>query len=803
MLALIRERDFFHPFVIWLILLSWYFLFSERLFSIPQANLDSFVAEHSFWLFYQVPKEAEEVTIIAIDETSRYRLNTVWPWKRSVTAKLIRHIARFEPAVIGLDIVFSGRSEEEEDKDLISALDSHPNIALAYALRGDDHKEPAKDLIHRTPSIGFVNKPGRGSLVEKTRTFYSHDGKDPLFSFEVEIFLSYLGIDKRRIKVDDRGIVLEDRLLIPSPDGVAHLNYLVHPSGFRTIPASSILEEKVGPEDIRGKIVLVGITDPLVHDEHLTPLGLWPGVTIIGNSLVMLLSKGFLRTASPSQNLLVAFALGVLVLFINRRFRVLRNSILTLGIFIPGYFFVLYLRSRHIHFAYLLILFSGASAYLVPNLYRYLNLLYLSARLKNLAVKDPLTGFYSARYFLLELNEKLRSREIFSFAALRIVNYSRLSLKLDFEQTKHLAELLAGRLKSEAGKSFSRFTLSRLSGDTLAIAIEDPSREKVESFVAQLVHKAAGLDWDLDEKGMEFSLQACLIHKSRALAATSDDLLCQMESAFAGVKEGRIIVEDLGKGLGDKNKTRSKDMLDFIAYDWEERSKDLENSLKALLEANKKLDHMNWGTLNALARAIDAKSEWTAGHSERVTELSLAIGRVLGLSREELDNIHRAALLHDVGKIGLPPALLDKPSALSEEEYSLIREHPGIGERILEPIEAYAEIIPMVKQHHEWFNGKGYPDGLSGEAICLGARILAVADVYEALSSQRPYREKMSPEQALQMVMDGSGSHFDPQVVDGLVEVIQKNDDRQGEIPAAKALATLTAVHKEKLSLKG
>jgi len=209
----------------------------------------------------------------------------------------------------------------------------------------------------------------------------------------------------------------------------------------------------------------------------------------------------------------------------------------------------------------------------------------------------------------------------------------------------------------------------------------------------------------------------------------------------------------------------------------------IEKARREILEANKRLDRLNWGALTALARAIDAKSEWTAGHSERVTKLALRIGRVLGFTQEELDNLHRAGLLHDIGKIGTPAELIDKPAKLTDEEYRKIREHPGIGERILEPIKAYSEILPMVRQHHEWFNGKGYPDGLVGEAITLGARILAVADVYDALSSERPYRAAMEPDQALQIIKENSGSHFDPVAVDALVKAIEKD----GELKKDKA----------------
>ena len=184
------------------------------------------------------------------------------------------------------------------------------------------------------------------------------------------------------------------------------------------------------------------------------------------------------------------------------------------------------------------------------------------------------------------------------------------------------------------------------------------------------------------------------------------------------------------------------------------------------------LDLLNWGTLTALARTVDAKSPWTAGHSERVTENALKIGQVLGLTPNELENLHRGALLHDIGKIGVPVSILDKPGKLTDEEYKIIQEHPRAGERILEPIAAYAPIIPIVLQHHEHFNGKGYPDGLAGEDISLGARILGVADVFDAIISDRPYRKGMELERTIQIIKQESGKQFDPKVVLAFLEVI-------------------------------
>jgi HAMP domain-containing protein len=188
------------------------------------------------------------------------------------------------------------------------------------------------------------------------------------------------------------------------------------------------------------------------------------------------------------------------------------------------------------------------------------------------------------------------------------------------------------------------------------------------------------------------------------------------------------------------------------------------------------LDELNWGTLYALARAIDAKSHWTAGHSERVTELALRIGQALGLHQKQLDDLHRGGLLHDLGKIGIPPEILDKAGKLTDEEYQLMREHVRIGARILEPIEAYAGIIPVVLHHHEYYDGSGYPEGLSGEDIDLGARIFTVADHYDALISDRPYRDGLPQETVIEFIKEDSGTKFDPKVVEAFLEVMAQEE---------------------------
>jgi putative nucleotidyltransferase with HDIG domain len=202
-----------------------------------------------------------------------------------------------------------------------------------------------------------------------------------------------------------------------------------------------------------------------------------------------------------------------------------------------------------------------------------------------------------------------------------------------------------------------------------------------------------------------------------------------------------------------------------------------------------KLDQFSWGTLTALARAIDAKSPWTSGHSERVTNLACEIAVEMGYAEEDLERMRRGGLLHDIGKIGTPPNILDKPGKLTPEELKAMRDHVRLGAHILEPIPGFAEILPIVLQHHEWVDGSGYPEGLAGEEINLDARIFAVADCFDALTSDRPYRAGLSHEHVMGMMQQESGSHFDPKVVEGFVRLMERK--QQGQSDGAIAVAAV------------
>jgi putative two-component system response regulator len=176
----------------------------------------------------------------------------------------------------------------------------------------------------------------------------------------------------------------------------------------------------------------------------------------------------------------------------------------------------------------------------------------------------------------------------------------------------------------------------------------------------------------------------------------------------------------------------------------------------------------------ALAAAVEAKDSYTEAHTERVARLSKQIGATLGLGPDDLDALYRGGLVHDIGKIGIPDSMLLKPGPLDADETTRMREHPLIGERIVRPLNSAVGLLPIIRHHHERVDGKGYPDGLAGDDIPLLARIVSVCDAYDALVSERPYREGLSTESALRVLARGAGSQWDRRLVALLTDLVER-----------------------------
>ncbi|HDD55359.1 MAG TPA: HD-GYP domain-containing protein, partial [Chloroflexi bacterium] len=196
------------------------------------------------------------------------------------------------------------------------------------------------------------------------------------------------------------------------------------------------------------------------------------------------------------------------------------------------------------------------------------------------------------------------------------------------------------------------------------------------------------------------------------------------------------------------------------------------NLFNGLERSNMDLNRAYNDVIEGWARALELRDRKTEGHSRRVEELTLAIARKMGIEKEKLAHIRQGALLHDIGKIGIPDSILQKPGKLTEEEWEVMKKHPIYAYEVLNQIDHLKPALDIPRYHHERWDGSGYPEGLKGKEIPLAARIFAVVDVWDALRSDRPYREAWPDEKALEHIKEESGKHFDPRVVEVFLEIL-------------------------------
>lgn len=205
---------------------------------------------------------------------------------------------------------------------------------------------------------------------------------------------------------------------------------------------------------------------------------------------------------------------------------------------------------------------------------------------------------------------------------------------------------------------------------------------------------------------------------------------------------------------------------------------DLSEIFKQERARSQELQASYMATVRALSNAVEARDAYTGKHAERVTAYGMEIARVLGLDRSDSDGIEFGFLLHDIGKLGIPDAILFKPSALTGEERALMQQHPVIGAAIVGEVEFLGEAASVVRSHHERWDGRGYPDRLSGEDIPLAARAFSVADVLDALTTKRPYRPASPLREAREMIVSEGGQHFDPQVIEAFNTISDQTIER-------------------------
>jgi diguanylate cyclase (GGDEF)-like protein len=355
------------------------------------------------------------------------------------------------------------------------------------------------------------------------------------------------------------------------------------------------------------------------------------------------------------------------------------------------------------------------------------------------ALKDPLTGLLNHRAFQERLGEELRRAERgghpVSIVAVDLDDFKAINDARGHAAGDDALRKVAGALRDElrAGD-----VCGRVGGDEFTLALVGADVGEADLVVERIAAAVAPL-----------TLSAGIVGYPRHGTA-QDELLHLADGAMYWAKSN--------------GKSRS-----FVYSD----SIDLARSAEEAAERNLRAGLVN--TVHALARAVDAKDGYTHSHSQRVARYAAELGRELGLSEPQIEQLRSAGVLHDVGKIGIPDAVLLKPARLDAAEFAVMRRHSELGRDIIAGA-GLEEIASWVLHLHERYDGGGYPEGLAGDDIPLPSRILHCADALEAMTSSRIYRPGMPVERALEEIEDGAGSQFDPAVADALVRLVREGD---------------------------
>lgn len=362
-----------------------------------------------------------------------------------------------------------------------------------------------------------------------------------------------------------------------------------------------------------------------------------------------------------------------------------------------------------------------------------------------LSLTDELTELYNRRHFYdsleMEIYRTKRFGQPFSIALLDLNRFKEYNDRYGHSSGDRFLQVFSKALRSSFRKTD---IICRYGGDEFSVILPSTDAEAAKTIVERFRNKWATICEKkalIDETPVGFS---CGIAKFPDNAGSTDGLIFLADAAMYCAKTGQ------------ENGTVMASEMSFVSSD--------------ILRAATR-DH-----IYALAATVDAKDPTTHGHSKRVADIAERIGKAIGLPQKELSRIYSAALLHDIGKIGIPDSVLTKPSRPSPEEWTLLKSHSSKGATIVGYVKELSDLAPIVLHHHEYYDGKGYPDGLQGKEIPIGARIISVADAYDNMTTERPYRNLISSQQACEELIKCSGSQFDPTVVKIFCKAIQEAD---------------------------
>ncbi|MBM3249479.1 MAG: PAS domain S-box protein [Candidatus Omnitrophica bacterium] len=392
-------------------------------------------------------------------------------------------------------------------------------------------------------------------------------------------------------------------------------------------------------------------------------------------------------------------------------------------------------------------------------------LLRSNEKLKQLSLKDPLTELYSHSYLqeIIEAELHRARRHAHSLSVIMVdIDYFK---SINDVYGHQFGDLILKQFSRQLKRMVRRYDIVvRFGGEEFVVISPDIDRQEALAQAQRILQALNLYNFGDKKHAVKLKLSLALASYPEDKVAKGIDLISLTDKILNKVKEsgGNRVFSSLD--IKTKKKTAAKPG----------QLKDVKVLRSRIEKLTKKANESLMEAIFAFAKTIELKDHYTGNHVENTMRFAAEIAKELELPKDEIELVREAAILHDLGKIGISEKILLKRSRLTRQEFEEIKKHPQIGADIIRPIQFLHDLIPYILYHHERWDGKGYPSGIRGEEIPVGARIIAIADVYQALTSDRPYRKAFSKREALKIIKDGSGSQFDPRIADIFLNILGK-----------------------------
>ncbi len=738
------------------------------------------------------PAQIQDILLVNVDDESQRKLNQKWPWDRALFAEFIRRITPAHPKAILFDFAFLGTSSPESDTALADAIRTGPpTLVAAYLDPQGELMLPHTQFTQAGGIPALINKPlDRDMVIRRTWAAVHFPGySETLYGIETKAAALFWKTPVEQIRQDGSTLFIGLHAVPLGRLGELPINYVAPTKAFPSLSFWQILQDSVPPDQIRNKLVIVGPNREITHDIHPTPLGRMPGMAIGANGILTILNQRYLREIPFWVSLVTGLLLVIGILQISYRMTVPAGFLATLGIVAVTVAGGFALVCRDITAEFVSPIVLGIGAWFSGFLYKHLRLAAGTIRLQRQAITDDLTGTFTARYFRLRLQEEFRTCEsipLFGPFPIR----SKRPISLILAQMAPSSQLLQSQTWEEVRTNIQTLSNSlrqmlrggdlvgHLQENRFGLLLPGAGLHQATS-IAQRLHKSL----QSSSKTYIFSLAS----SQQTAMQTGEDLLQCAEMALRRAttngSQGLAIydpsTDQAPSGQGGETAAKSApSQIDYVASELEQRNQALEKALSELRQLHRRLESAFIEVTKSLVLALETKDAYTAGHLERVSRYAARLAEVLQLPPEEIQAVREAALLHDIGKIGLPDEVLHKVGKLTDEEREILRQHLTIGAKILEPMKFFQSITTLIFHHHEWYNGQGYPHGLAGDFIPAGAQIIAIADAFDAMTTQRSYNKPKTIQEALEEIRKGAGTQFNPDYVVKFIEMISQEGPR-------------------------